>query len=283
MKTTIKIWYEEKYLPNKRCRKLRTRVNNKDVDVDVREVTENEFPVAFVIHDMQSVYEGATSYSDFDGNGDYKMYAEDIRTFAGKLYKPIRISYGSAISTLFEPLEQMKYKLQEQKPYWMGGEDFSDQSIIKSDNFTEKLKIVKEKASYYLIYDGKIWEECNEPMYNIDTFGLGHNHGGTGFFISWYYNSNISKNNYFNALQRDEAIAYGKRVALGRGDTESVDLMGKYDFIEVKMPEMVKHNPQIEHGNGDPFMNKIEEIISNSDSAAEAGILTVVATIADLH
>lgn len=283
MKTTVKIWYEEKYLPNKRCRKLRTRVSNKDVDVDVREVTENEFPIAFVVHDMQSVYEGATSYSDFDGNGDYKMHTEDIRTYAGKLYKPIRISCGTAISTLFEPLAEMKYKLMEPEPYWMGGEDFSDQSIVKSDNFTEKLKIAKEKASSYLIYEKKIWAECNEPMYNIETFGLGHNHGGTGFFITWHYNPNISKDNYFNALQRDEAIAYGKRVALGRGDTESVDRMGEYDFIEVKIPEMVKHNPQTEHGNGDPFMNKIEGIISNSDSAAEAGILTVVATIADLH
>lgn len=155
MKTTIKIWYEEKYLPNKRCRKLRTRVSNKDVDVDVREVTENEFPIAFVVHDMQSVYEGATSYSDFDGNGDYKMHTEDIRTYAGKLYKPIRISCGTAISTLFEPLAEMKYKLMEPEPYWMGGEDFSDQSIVKSDNFTEKLKIAKEKASSYLIYEKK--------------------------------------------------------------------------------------------------------------------------------
>ena len=79
MKTTIKLWYEEKYLPNKRCRKLRERAVSKDVDIEVCEVTKEEFPVAFVIHDYESVYEGAKSYSDFEGNGDYRMFSEEIR------------------------------------------------------------------------------------------------------------------------------------------------------------------------------------------------------------
>ncbi len=78
MKTTIKLWYEEKYLPNKRCRKLRERAVSKDVDIEVCEVTKEEFPVAFVIHDYESVYEGAKSYSDFEGNGDYRMFSEEI-------------------------------------------------------------------------------------------------------------------------------------------------------------------------------------------------------------
>ena len=65
MKTTIKLWYEEKYLPNKRCRKLRERAVSKDVDIEVCEVTKEEFPVAFVIHDYESVYEGAKSYSEW--------------------------------------------------------------------------------------------------------------------------------------------------------------------------------------------------------------------------
>ena len=78
MKTTIKLWYEEKYLPNKRCRKLRERAVSKDVDIEVCEVTKEEFPVAFVVHDYESVYEGAKSYSDFEGNGDYRMFSEEI-------------------------------------------------------------------------------------------------------------------------------------------------------------------------------------------------------------
>ena len=91
MKTTIKLWYEEKYLPNKRCRKLRERAVSKDVDIEACEVTKEEFPVAFVIHDYESVYEGAKSYSDFEGNGDYRMFSEEIRTYNGKLYKSLSV------------------------------------------------------------------------------------------------------------------------------------------------------------------------------------------------
>ena len=125
MKVTIKLWYEEKYLPNKRCRKLRECAVSKDVDIDIREVSKEEFPVAFVIHDYKCVYEGAKSYSDFDGNGEYKMFPEEIRTYDGKLYMPVRVTHGAAISTNFEPLDTLKYKLQEQAPYWKGGEDYS--------------------------------------------------------------------------------------------------------------------------------------------------------------
>lgn len=281
MKITIKLWYEEKYLPNKRCRKLRTRVIDRDVEVNVREVSEKDFPVAFVIHDYKSVYEGAKSYTDFfEGNRDYRMFSEEIRTYDGKLYMPVRVTYGAAISTNFEPLDALKYKLQEQDPYWKGGEDYSSESIVKESNFNEKMEAAKERAKYFIICDGVIWETCGEPMYVINTFGLGHNHGGTGFFIEQYYNLNISSKNYFNALQREEAIAYGKKVALGRGDDKSVDGMGEHDIIEVKMPEMVKRRPNSDHGDGDPFLNQLENIITNSDSVAEAGVLTILSTIA---
>lgn len=120
-------------------------------------------------------------------------------------------------------------------------------------------------------------------MYVINTFGLGHNHGGTGFFIEYFYNDNIPAQNYFNALQREEAITYGKKVALGRGDDKSVDGMGDHDIIEVKMPEMVKRCPQKDHGDGDPFLNELEGIISHSDSIGEAGLLTVLTTMAECN
>lgn len=77
-------------------------------------------------------------------------------------------------------------------------------------------------------------------MYNVTIFGLGHNHGGTGFFIEYHYNPNISSKNYFNALEREKAITYGKQIALNRGDTDSIEGMGEHDIIEVLMPEMVK-------------------------------------------
>lgn len=278
----IKFWYEQKYLPTKRHRKERARMVEDTCSVEVKEVTEREFPVAFIVHDYKSVYENAKSYDDFNGNGEYKMFAEEIRTYDGKLYTPVRVTHGAAISTIFENLDYVKERITDYAPYWKGGEEFTKDSIIKSDNKEEVTNDIIDRAAQYIIYDGKVWNECGEPMYNITTFGLGHNHGGTGFFISYYYNGNISNKNYFNALEREKAIAYGKQVALNRGDTNSVEGMGDHDIIEVLIPEMVHRNPQKDHGEGDSFMNSLENLISGSDSVMEAGLLAMAFTSASM-
>lgn len=277
MLLNIEFWSKEKYLPTKRCRKLRERYVKNNVDVNIKELTEKKFPVAFIVHDYQSVYENAKSYDDFDGKGEFKMFAEEIRTYNGNLFKPVRITHGAAISTRFESFDYIKQILQNYAsvPYWKDEEDFTEKSIVKESDIEECKQIVFSKAENYVIFDSKVWKICGEPMYNVVTFGLGHNHGGTGFFIQYDYNPNISNKNYFNALERDKAIAYGKQIALNRGDTDSVEGMGEHDIIEVLIPETVKRNPQKEHGEGDSFINTIENIVSNSNNSTEAGLLAM--------
>ena len=46
----------EKYLPTKRCRNLSQRYVKNNIDVNIKELIETDFPVAFIIHDYQSVY-----------------------------------------------------------------------------------------------------------------------------------------------------------------------------------------------------------------------------------
>lgn len=271
----IEFWNMEKYLPTKRHRKLRERYVKNSVDVEIKEATAKEFPVAFIVHDYKIVYENAKSYDDFDGNDDFRMFSEEIRTYNGKLYMPVRVTHGVAISLCFEPLEYVKKSIEDYAPYWKGGEDFTEASIVIEDNIAECKENIFKKAEDYIIYDGKVWEICGEPMYNITTFGLGHNHGGTGFSIKYNYNPNISNKNYFNALEREQAIEYGKKVATNRGDTDDIEGMGEHDIIEVLMPEMVKRNPQKEHGEGDSLINSLENMISNTDSSMEAGLITI--------
>lgn len=274
MLMNVKIYKEEKFLPTKRCRKIRTQLVEDYVEVNVKEIiSAKEFPVAFIVHDYKSVYEGAKSYSDFDGNGEYKMFSEEIRTFNGFLYKPVRVTHGSAISTCFETLDYIKHRLQDDIPYWRGNNEFTEESVVVESNIEERKIELIDKSNKFIIFDNIPWERCGEPMYVINTFGLGHNHGGTGFFVTYCYNSNISYKNYFNALQRKEAIEYGKHTALNRGDTNSVENIGKYDIIEVMMPEMVTRNPKKEHGDGDDFINGVERMISGTKSDIEAAIM----------
>lgn len=239
----------ERYLPTKRHRVLRTRYVENNIDVEIKELLPHEFPIAFIVHDYQSVYKNAKNYQDFTGHGEFRMFSEEIRTYNRKLYKPVRVTHGAAISLIFESLDFIKDEISLPKPYDLFGEDFTNESIIKEDNTPVCKEEILENAKKYVIFDGKVWKTCGEPMYTITTFGLGHNHGGTGFFIQYNYSPNIRNDNYFNALEREDAISYGKRIALERGDTKSIEGMGNDDIIEVLLPEMVTRNPKKEYGH----------------------------------
>ena len=273
----IEFWNMEKYLPTKRHRVLRKRYVKNSVDVEIKELTEQEFPIAFIVKDYDWRYEEEGKEAEF------KMFSNEIRTYNGELWKAVRYSDCVSHGIGWMPISYIKNRLEDCAPYRKGGEDFTEASIIKEDNISECKENIFRKAENYIIYDGKVWKTCGEPMYVITTFGLGHNHGGTGFFIEYYYNSNISKNNYFNALEREQAIAYGKKVAANRGDTDSIEGMGEYDIIEVLMPEMVTRNPKKEHGDGDSFINSLENMINGTDSSAEAGLLAVAMCMAGME
>lgn len=279
MKFNVVYFFIKKFLPSKRHRKLREKQEWGVCSVDIREVSDNEFPVAFIVHDYVTVYEDAEKYSDFENKeGDYRSFAEEIRTFGGKLYKLVRVTHGAAISLIPSPKEEIQRELERdvREQFMLHKEQFPIGSIVVSDNSYEQEDKIRTKADQYLYFNGAFWEECSEPRYMICTFGLGHNHGGTGFFVEDFYNENIPKDNYFNALQRNEAIAYGKAVAEARGDTESIASMGEYCNIEVLMPELVKVDPNKQHGEGCEYLNECEELIRASGSIGEAGILCLI-------
>lgn len=242
MELKITYCYNQKFLPTNRHKKLRERQVKDTLKVNITELSSDIFPVAFIIHDMEDVQDGMTSYEDYKSEKcEFRMFAEEIRTYKGKLFIPIRITYGAAISTIFENESYIINYLERQciKNYDMYEKDeFTEKSIVIQEDKEEVKKMLHNCSKRFIYFNGKFWRNCAEPIYNIETFGLGNNLGSTEVFIR-YRDSNIMENN-FNALQRDDAIAYGKAVAVGRGDTNSVNNIGKYSNIEVIMPEMVK-------------------------------------------
>ena len=225
------------------------------------------------------------SYSDYESEKiDFRMFDEEIRTYKGKLYTPVRVTHGAAISTEFENECDIIHRLEyNARDFWISERnDYSEKSIVVDDNSKTMIESIRNEAKNYLFFDGKFWKEINEPRYLINTFGLGHNHGGTGFFIEYHYNPNIPAKNYFNALQREDAIMYGKTVATKRGDTESVDTIGEYCNIEVVMPEMVKVEPNKQHSGGNDFINTMNAVIDEASSIGEAGILCLALTMNEI-
>lgn len=286
MNLKVDFTYEEKYLRTSRCRKPLARTREGIYELAIKELAKAECPIAAVVHDMKSVYEGATTTADFEGNGEYKMFAEPYRVHNGKFYKFCRASYGAAISTAQTELKYViadiksdlyRYSLYEKENL------FSDKTVYISDNLSEIVDNMQARANKYISLDGELWKECGEPRYVVNTFGLGHNHGGTAMFIEEFYNSNISSKNYFNAVDRDKAITYAKETAIARGDTDSVKRIGKMENIEVLIPEFFKVDPEKEHGEGNAFLNLLEDMVTSSNNATEAGILVTLATASEIN
>ncbi len=274
MEITVSFWNRLDFLPSKRHRRLRSAYQKKQAVVPVAEPSEKEFPVAFVVKEHGLVYEK-------DDKSQWGELRKEIRTYNGKLYQAVRYSEKMFGAAGWLPPDYLP-NLISLNDFRCKSDPLTDTAIIEYDDTEMKMQALKQKARDYVVFDGRVWQACGEPMYVVNTFGLGHNHGGTGMFICQWYNPNIRKDCYFTALERDKAVAFAKEVALGRGDTDSVDRMGDDLDIEVLMPEMVRRNPQEEHGDGDPFMNKLESLIRKSDSKEEAALLTIFSTIKEV-
>lgn len=235
--------YIQGYLPTKRMRKTRYAKRKESYTFNLPEVNNQTFPVAFIVKEPVSYQEDMKSYEDYNSDkAECVMFAEKIRTYKGKLYKPVRVTHGTAISSviknanyLYDVLKNINYK-----DRWYEDFDETNQdAILLEDNKKDIVKELKKEIKRYVLFNGELWKICGEPYYTFNTFGLGGNHGGTGFFIGYAYSHKPSIW-YFNSLYRQEAIDYVKDIALGRGDTDSVDSIGEYENIEVLMPELVK-------------------------------------------
>lgn len=280
--------YVQKYLPTKRHKNTRVRVLTGTVAFTVTELAEEEFPVALIVRGYERMSEDATEETIMNAKCDFRVFAESYRYYNGSLYKPVRATWGARKSTLIKTAENMVHMIESKRRLWecnlYTDIPFTVESVAVSDDMEVQKETIRELARNYVIYEDGIWEKTGEPMYNITTFGLGHNHGGTGFFIADHYNPNISARNYFRADRLDEAIAYFNKVAEGRGDTNSVGTNDdKKVRIDVLMPEVLKRDPAKDHANGgDPFMEKIESVIDGASSANEAGLLAICMTIAEV-
>lgn len=261
MELKVEMQIAEDFLPTRRCRKIRHRYIKKEISVNIDEPMESDFTEAFIVSEL---------------NGDISL-----RAYKGKLWKAVKNQDWMTGKTGWADSSVIRHRL-SYSPYrqWLNDDSsqFTADSVVIGNNLDEVKKTVQQNAEGYLMYDGKIWTIHGEPRYVVMTFGLGHNHGGTALMLDYGYNPNISRNCYFNALQRDEAIKSAKETAIRRGDTESIDDIGKHYNIHVLDKSMVRLCPDKEHGNGNSLINELEAIVEGSDSSTEAGILAMAYT-----
>ena len=250
----IKLWtkYNVGYLPP-RCRKLRYREEEEYIDVEVKEIMAIELESAFDTGIM--IY----SYNDklWRQATERDIHCENEKSPMTALEALVYV--GVKCSTYFG-----KYK------GYCGDESTREQR-------EDVLARAEADMSRYIIVDGVLYKQTYEPMYYVITFGLGHNHAGIGtsLSITQCYNDNISKDNYFNALEYDKAVERALSIAIARGDTDSVSYIKTKKPIRVFDEKFVTRNPQAEHGNGNEFLSSLEAITEASSSASEAGLLVM--------
>ena len=220
MKIQMNIAYTESYIPP-RCRKPRNRVVEDKIITTLRETTKMAAPVAFVVHDYERYLE---------------MTDIEVRHFKGKLYRK-RYNFDEVCLNGTEPapytVEDLVKKLERRPDYY------------PYESREESIESARSRAREYLLIDGEVWHVCGEPMYVIQTFGLGFNHASTSLSVAWHYNPNLASSAYFSAMEKERAIKEAVDTALGRGDTNSVErIRNPIIDIKVLMPEAVKRKPK---------------------------------------
>lgn len=196
-----------------RCRKPRDVTHDTSTEVEVARVEAKDAPVAFRVHDRIG--------------GDDP--AREIRTHGGRLYAPYaahRVGASQAVagSADFPAEVDADY---HNRVYADSPESFAAQ--------------VRERYAVYIIIDGMVWSEVEEPGYQVTTFGLGGINGSTAIFAS-------TRKDYGTMFRADEfeaARAWAHEVASERGDSADAETFSTPEgaardkVIEVLIPEAI--------------------------------------------
>ena len=195
------------YLPTKRHKITQKRKMVTCRDIKVRELSKEDFPVAIKVTDFDILAH------DWDSDED-KFDTIEYRWDGECLYEEPReksgsdkgILYYQDISVFMQAIKNHAGQRIYDYTLCEPGKEFDEEkSVITTDDMESRIDNMIAFASRFVICDGKVWEKCGQPYYRVQTFGLGNNHGGTGFFIEWTYKPSISKE-YFLATQRSLAL-----------------------------------------------------------------------------
>jgi len=222
MKLTIPYTYHETGIPP-RCRIPRPIRHEGTMRVTVHELTADDAPIAIV----QRWCDEMTTYRWWRKRLWVQMTEHDI--LCGGALTPITID-----------------RLRPHTSY-------------ERDNQQNNRRVLMQWGRAHIVIDGHVWRTSGEPRYVVMTFGLGCNHGGTGLLSHTSYNPNIRHTRYFRLDDRDNAVAEAARIAEARGDTDALPMQADSEF-DILIPEAIRINPTKEHGDGDPFLNRLDAL-----------------------
>ena len=225
MKLTIKVRHTEMVTPP-RCRKARPQERESDIIVNIREISSEAAPVAFLVREFDREPRKVRHY-----NGKLWRQVQDRRENYTKRaqHLPLWINQTADKTAWVWLLKPAFGKFSYDGKYW----DYGTMEANKSK--------INKTAQNYIIVDGDTYERTGEPYYTVICFGLGCNHGGTGFFIGWADYRDRKAVWGWTAADKKAATEAVAKIASNRGDTESVaSIRNPVEDIEVMMAECIR-------------------------------------------
>ena len=201
MKLKAEISYYKSFIPY-RCRKPRYEEITEIVNINLKEAKKEELVLKYSYNYVEHI---------------------DLYLYKNQLYRKAKISdvrcncSEDEYSTILDAIKHWNY--------FYAREYESKENVIKR---------AKEHISRYLLVDNDIYIKDSKPLYHICTFGLGNNHGGTGWMItaSKYSAKQLNRQYrikcYFEPEEYEESYKHALETANGRGDTEDVIRFKKY-------------------------------------------------------
>ena len=208
----VKISYEEGYLPP-RCKKPRLQTKEETVSLKIREVTEEEAPIAIIVRRPE-----AESW----------IAPLEMRMFNGQLYgldgdNKMKLSWIRDVST--------KTLVHDKSQNWVYT---TDKEYCK--------KHLEKFADNLIICNNFVYRHCKEPFYAIVKFGIDNYNAKTKLAVIDNYKIGIGPSLYFNALELEKARETAREIVEQRGgEFEDIDTAHE---INVLIPESIKRNPK---------------------------------------
>ena len=222
IETTIKFY--EGYIPP-RCRKTRYNEVSKSVWVNIQEITFDSLKLAFI-----------------DYYNEWKVYYYNGKLYKQKLFNRT-LAYNDEVDNALDDLILWR---KNGSRYYANPKNTNGDIFNYAEYETQKdiVKRLKYEMSQYLIVDGVLYETIiGKPYYNIYTFGLGGNHGGTALFVSYSTSPKRmikkSKGWAFAINDTEKAVTTAIQIASDRGDTNFIEFIKK-PKIDIKIPELFR-------------------------------------------
>lgn len=195
------IRYNETYIPA-RCRKPRTKESSMIYTYDIPRVDKSKVKALFYVNYLPEY------------NGYYFLYR-------GKLYKLANTRDIVATGTYTQELPINTFYFETVLRMENRGYNSKDIGITRCNEY----------FTQWLIVENQLFKEVKMPCYEVAIFGLGNNHGGTGFMVSLlgHFDRRKRENRWkFYPHDYNKAKQLAITTASSRGDTEDVARFQQY-------------------------------------------------------